>query len=336
MSALVEIACVSTTAFECASMDDCIDAGIAGRCEASGFCSFPDASCPSEQRYGDHAGDGLGGECVPPDDGSTGIADTGSDTSPTTAAETATTSSAAETTPLSDSGESSGVSSLTALGSSDATTSVDATTGDPTDGSSDTGTTTTGGTEPTCPSFVDDFEDGAIDASWTLMDGLFVTETMGELVFELSPENEAVYPGVRRPDQDLANGEVRIRIGQPPNSDSERLYLAVAVDEAFSDVLYIMIEGTTLRMEREQAGLFTYYSDVPYDVLAHHWLQIRGADDAVHFEVSADGDNFETLFSTEAPFPLLDTTIVVAATNFSVLPMTAYVSVADFEICNGA
>ncbi len=35
-----------------------------GQCEASGFCSFPDPACDSGRRYGEFAGDGLGGSCV--------------------------------------------------------------------------------------------------------------------------------------------------------------------------------------------------------------------------------------------------------------------------------
>ena len=33
-------------------------------CEASGFCSFEDTSCPGGRKYEDHAGGGLGGTCV--------------------------------------------------------------------------------------------------------------------------------------------------------------------------------------------------------------------------------------------------------------------------------
>lgn len=41
------------------------DAGCPnGQCEASGFCSFPDAACDSGRRYGEFAGVGLGGSCV--------------------------------------------------------------------------------------------------------------------------------------------------------------------------------------------------------------------------------------------------------------------------------
>jgi len=71
--------------FTCEEQSQCVDDDRAGRCEANGFCSFPDPDCPSGHRYGDRAGDGLAGECVAPDDGTT------SDDPPTTTASTFTT-----------------------------------------------------------------------------------------------------------------------------------------------------------------------------------------------------------------------------------------------------
>ena len=53
-----------------------------GQCEASGFCSFPDPACDSGRRYGEFAGDGLGGACVADPESET-------DTDPTTGLTTA-------------------------------------------------------------------------------------------------------------------------------------------------------------------------------------------------------------------------------------------------------
>jgi len=82
MLALVHAAC-GANVFACSANDECSDGGEAGTCEASGYCSFPDPECESGSRYGDHAGDSLAGDCVPPDAGTTGTAD--DDGSPTTA-----------------------------------------------------------------------------------------------------------------------------------------------------------------------------------------------------------------------------------------------------------
>jgi hypothetical protein len=61
--------CAKVEAFECESDSQCVDGGSQGICEASKFCSFPDAGCPGGKRYGEYAGDGLAGSCV--DGGST-------------------------------------------------------------------------------------------------------------------------------------------------------------------------------------------------------------------------------------------------------------------------
>jgi cysteine-rich repeat protein len=68
--ALVHAACGSNL-FACGADGECTDGGVAGTCEDTGWCSFPDAECPSGARYGDHAGDSLAGECVP-QEGTTG------------------------------------------------------------------------------------------------------------------------------------------------------------------------------------------------------------------------------------------------------------------------
>ena len=58
--------------FACTDDVQCQAQGGAGRCEATGFCSFPDESCgPGGSRYGELAG-GLSNQCVngePPPDG---------------------------------------------------------------------------------------------------------------------------------------------------------------------------------------------------------------------------------------------------------------------------
>jgi hypothetical protein len=323
--------CLRTAAFECVAESDCIDAGVAGRCEPNGFCSFPDAGCESGQRYGDHAGNGLGGLCVP-EDGSTGIADDGGTTESTTTGSTSVAS--LDTTPLSVGSESSSASSFTTA-PADTSTTTDESTSDPTDAES---SSTSGGVVPQCPSFVDDFEDGMLDASWTTMDGQYVTEANGELTFELTPAADAIYPGVLRSGQDLTNGYVRIRLGDVPSGDGTRLYLAVAIDENFGDVVYIMIEGAQLLVQREQAGqmMFETIATVQYDAMEHAWLQIRGEGDTLWFETSPDNAAFVPAASVDTPFALTDTTVIVAATNYLVLQVAAFHSVLDFEMCAGA
>lgn len=59
--------------FVCQESDDCATSR-GGVCQSDGFCSFPDGTCPSGQRYGEHSG-ALSNECVPPGSASTGTGD---------------------------------------------------------------------------------------------------------------------------------------------------------------------------------------------------------------------------------------------------------------------
>src|SRR4051794_14059158 len=60
---IVSAGCVQRAPFfRCSDQGSCEDPGAV--CEANGFCSFHDTACPSGQRYGTYAGDGLSGLCT--------------------------------------------------------------------------------------------------------------------------------------------------------------------------------------------------------------------------------------------------------------------------------
>ncbi|MEM6993889.1 MAG: hypothetical protein AAF721_25475 [Myxococcota bacterium] len=50
--------------FACTDSSQCVLNGLAGRCESSGYCSFPDPDCDSGSRYSEHAPSGLAHQCV--------------------------------------------------------------------------------------------------------------------------------------------------------------------------------------------------------------------------------------------------------------------------------
>ncbi len=56
-------ACGAPEAFLCASDSQCSTGGV---CDEPGFCSFPDETCTSGRRFGEHAGQGLANTCVMP------------------------------------------------------------------------------------------------------------------------------------------------------------------------------------------------------------------------------------------------------------------------------
>jgi len=67
--------CGISSTFQCEQDGDCALDSLAGYCEADGYCSFDDDSCPSSRRYGQHAPKELAGECVSvePEPGSSGM-----------------------------------------------------------------------------------------------------------------------------------------------------------------------------------------------------------------------------------------------------------------------
>jgi hypothetical protein len=62
--ALVLAACGEPRAFHCDVDGQCVLGGVPGRCEANGFCSFPDVSCASGSRYGEYAPPDVRGTCL--------------------------------------------------------------------------------------------------------------------------------------------------------------------------------------------------------------------------------------------------------------------------------
>lgn len=113
MALAIGIACGSAGAFACDDDSMCTDAGVAGTCQPSGYCSFPDGQCPSHQRYGAHAGEGLAGTCVPVDAaGSTGTPSSTSAASTSGSIETGTSDTGSSTTahvPVRETGSTTGV-----------------------------------------------------------------------------------------------------------------------------------------------------------------------------------------------------------------------------------
>lgn len=75
---LLALACGDRSRYACHDDAECVADGVAGTCEPSGYCSFPDPSCPFGRRYGELAPRGLAGQCVSPSDGSGGMEGEGS------------------------------------------------------------------------------------------------------------------------------------------------------------------------------------------------------------------------------------------------------------------
>lgn len=110
-----------TTGFACTDDASCRDGDQQGMCEPDGACSFPDPSCPSGRRYGEHTGGDAAGACVPPANAGT---DASTAVPPTTDASASTTPETGEVTD----GSTGGSESLTGATASDSATTATTTT----------------------------------------------------------------------------------------------------------------------------------------------------------------------------------------------------------------
>jgi len=80
---LSQLGCGQRSQYACTASNECVLNGIDGLCEPQGFCAFPDPMCPSGDRFETNAGEGLGGQCVPPGTGIDSGIDTMIDAMPT-------------------------------------------------------------------------------------------------------------------------------------------------------------------------------------------------------------------------------------------------------------
>lgn len=62
------LGCGVDETFRCQAHSQCANAGVVGRCEPVGYCSFPDDDCATGHAFGPLAGEGLAGHCVDPTD----------------------------------------------------------------------------------------------------------------------------------------------------------------------------------------------------------------------------------------------------------------------------
>lgn len=131
--------CSGSTMFECEESSQCSLAGQVGTCEPNGACSFPDESCPSGQRYGEHAPVGVAGSCVPAQDPTEGSATT--DGGPGVI-EGSGTGIASTGSPLDDSGTTVVATTTLDAGEGTTTTTSSSSSSTSTDGTSTDGTST--------------------------------------------------------------------------------------------------------------------------------------------------------------------------------------------------
>ena len=95
-------ACLNFDPFACNDDAECVLGGEMGVCQPAGWCSYIDDTCPSGFRFEQHAGGGLGGQCVDPMADTSGPTTTAPTSDDTTESESTNTSPSATNPVTSD------------------------------------------------------------------------------------------------------------------------------------------------------------------------------------------------------------------------------------------
>jgi hypothetical protein len=322
VAAVAAIACRSA-AFVCSDDEQC----GAGMCQSVGYCSFPDASCDSGQRYGELASSELAGECVDPQP------DEDSSSAGTTVASTnGGTSSVATHDGTSDD-------SASTAGGSVSTAGAETVGADSAGSETTTGATADSGDSDTgpglrCPDYLDDFEDGVIGAQWELHHPEFVVETGGVLQIIVDPPIGPFVGAILIESFDLSQGWFRAELDETPDSSYTQQDVEVFNADDLDESLLILVEGNELIARyRPLGGGFENIIVIGFLPSEHVWLQLRGDGDTMHFETSPDGITFESFASYDSPFALSNVRVGLRASNYVVLPAEDIVSFREIAVC---
>lgn len=274
---LVAIALPACTAGAFACVGDASCSG--GVCEASGYCSFPDADCDSGQRYGEHAPAELAGACVVPGAASTGTSSGSSSTSfdpPTTQDGTA-------PGEVSAPGESS---------SGDATTAPVGTmtsTGETSTTAADAGTS---GPDPAA-CVVEEFDDAELDGwfPWANPGATAVVEG-GRLVlgFAVEPSNAGLAHGVVGLVGRVFDVEV---VGGPVANSHAQLSITISRPDDVAHML--VLEGGTLAMLRWDGQASDVQASIIVGDAPPRYWRVIASDAALTWQYAFEPDAFVDL-----------------------------------------
>ncbi|MCH9683871.1 MAG: hypothetical protein K0V04_20735, partial [Deltaproteobacteria bacterium] len=281
------LAACTDGAFACTRDRQCVDAARDGVCQASGWCSFEDEVCPSFQRYGRHAADGLAATCVPLESvgtstdggGQTGTGESGAGPSLDGGDDMTTTGgwdeSGDEGQPL-----------LPDLGW-----------GDGSSGGGEEGGGESSGGEPTpaCDTLLfDDFSDAAVGPQWYpwAHPSTAVEESGSTLRFSVIDDAEAgMDAGVTSAEAFDFSEEayVRVELGEvPPHASNIRLTFQLWTPMGCSSWVSVLADDVVQTAD----------GDWDYDAELS-WMQLRFDGMQRHVEGSVDGVSWEPLLPPE-------------------------------------
>jgi hypothetical protein len=294
-AAVAWLAGCGSNAFLCS--DDASCGGADGRCEGSGYCSFPDPKCDSGRAYGEFSG-ALSGQCVPAGDETGGEASsTTSNPGPSSASSASATTSAPSTSlTTSDDGSTSSPISATADATSEGTSGssgdASSTGADPTLGLCD---------EEATPVVEEGFSSLPLSAR--------VWAAYEDGAVEVSAPGGVLHVGVDLPQADSpdayfgayaladipASGSAGLEIHLIPDA-ADDADIVIGIEDASRLLMLDVFYARIYALIREPDGTYTQLSLVEFDPIAHRWIRVSWDAEvgAVAFETSPDRATWST------------------------------------------
>ncbi|MEM6292622.1 MAG: hypothetical protein AAGA54_15225 [Myxococcota bacterium] len=298
--------------FTCSSDADCTGNG-AGSCQPNGFCAFPDAMCPSGQRYGDLAGGGFANACVPLDEETSG-GDTDGEVTGTSGAGTSGPMPATTLTTAADSTSTTTDATTTALTSASGSSSGPA---------EDESGSTTDGDNPSegCEILFDDeFAGESLPGHWGTL-GTGIVDVVGNSARLTITTVAGDQPTWMEHEQTVPFEEIflEVRIDALPDLETSQGILSLTRTGG-TDAVDLVIDGGTVFARRWDANGFEDAGYTPFDLDASQWLRIREDGGQVLFQMGSNPSSYETFYLMEFDIRDWSGTVFLGADNYEMLP----------------
>lgn len=323
LSALLGWAC-GASAFICEDDAACRFGTGAGVCQSDGYCSFPDDTCASGQRYGEHAGDGKERECVAIDD-----APTEGDTGATTTGASSPVSASNATGGSTDDGEGEGDTdtSTTRGPTTDPTT-------DPTGPTASSSGETTEGPPLDC-SIDDEFEGPALDmavwGSWGSENGVTVVQTDGVVRFTIGTGDTGIGGLITVPAIGVAESVVTVTVGAPPDQ-STTVEQSFIMQGSGGSVRVVLNDGIVQVVVVDGPSSIVPYSE-SHDVQPGDRFRFTFAGGDVIVDMDLGRASWNELHSGVPPFDLEEVQVVARALSYEDLAQPSSVEVEAISVC---
>jgi hypothetical protein len=334
LGALVGWACAAGT-FTCVDDAACRFGAGEGVCQGDGYCSFPDDTCMSGQRYGEHAGDGKEHDCVAVDDGATSEGDDGGVTA-TMSVDDATVTTTGASSPVSASnatGESTGEN--TGGSTDDGNGDTDETTGAPTTGATDSSSGETTEGPPLDCSIDDEFDGPALDmtvwGSWGGDEGVTVVQTAGVVRFTIATGDTGIGGLVTVPAVGVAESMVTVTVGTPPDP-STTVEQSFIMQGSGGSVRVVLNDGLVQVIALEGASSSVTYSE-PHDVQPGDRFRFTFSGGDVTVDMNLGGASWDELYSEPPPFDVDDVQVIARALSYEPLAEPSSVEVEAISVC---